>query len=140
LIDVLAKGHKSNAAYFLTEILSSLSKWRSARAKEDKQKLIMHTDNARPHTAQPSAQFFGQYRMKTAPHPPQSVDIAPSDFYLFGHVKGCLAALSCERADELFEAVQGALEGIDKGTLQVVFLGRMDRLRKCIAANGEYHD
>jgi hypothetical protein len=76
--------------------------------------------------------------MKTAHHPPYSRDIAPSDFYPFGHVKGCLAGLSCESADELFEAVQGALEGIGKGTSQSVFLEWTDSLKKCIATNGEY--
>jgi hypothetical protein len=65
-------------------------------------------------------------------------DLAPSDFYLFGYVKRCLAGLSFEVADQLLAAVEGVLEGTEKVTLQVVFLEWMDRLRKCIAINGEY--
>jgi hypothetical protein len=76
--------------------------------------------------------------MKSAPHPPYSPDITPSDFYLFGYVKRCLAGLSFEDADQLLAAVEGVLEGIKKVTLQSVFLEWMDRLRKCIATNGEY--
>jgi hypothetical protein len=76
--------------------------------------------------------------MKSAPHPPYSPDLAPSDFYLFGYAKKCLAGFSFEDADQLLVAVEGVLEGIEKVTLQAVFLEWMDRLRKCIATNGEY--
>jgi hypothetical protein len=52
--------------------------------------------------------------MKSAPHPPYSPDLAPSDFYLFGYVKRCPAGLSFEDADQLLAAVEGVLEGIEK--------------------------
>jgi hypothetical protein len=76
--------------------------------------------------------------MKWAPHPLYSPDLGPSDFYLFGYVKRCLAALSFEDADQFLAVIEGVLEGIEKVSLQAVFLECMDRLRKCIAANGEY--
>jgi hypothetical protein len=76
--------------------------------------------------------------MKSAPYPSNSPDLAPSDFYLFGYVKKCLAGLSFEDADQLLAAVEGVLEGIEKVTLQAVFLEWMDRSRKCITTNGEY--
>jgi hypothetical protein len=76
--------------------------------------------------------------MKSAPHPSYSLDLAPSDFYLFEYVKRCLAGLSVEDADQLLVAVEGVLEDIEKMTLQTVFLEWMDRLRKCIATNEEY--
>jgi hypothetical protein len=65
---------------------------------------------------------------------PYSPDLAPSDFYLFGYVKRCLAGLSFADADQLLAAV----EGIVKVTLQAVFLEWMDWFRKYITANGEY--
>jgi hypothetical protein len=70
--------------------------------------------------------------------PPYSPDLAPLDFNPFGYVKRCLADLSFEDADQLRAAVEVVLEGIEKVTLKAVFLDWMDRLRKCIAANGEY--
>jgi hypothetical protein len=60
------------------------------------------------------------------------------DFNLFGYVKKCLASLSFEDVDQLLAAAEGVLEGTEKVTLQAVFLEWMDRLRKCIATNGEY--
>jgi hypothetical protein len=52
--------------------------------------------------------------MKSAPHPPYSPDLVPSDFYFFGVVKRCIAGLSFEDADQLLAAGEGALEGIEK--------------------------
>jgi hypothetical protein len=137
LIKVLEKGRKFNAGYYTAEILEPLSQWRSIKAAGNEQKLLVHADNARPHTAKLSTQYFNDNRMKSGPHPP-SPDLAPSDFYLFGSVKRCLAGLSLEEADQLLAAVEGVLEGIEKVTLQAVFLEWMDGLRKCIATNGEY--
>jgi hypothetical protein len=76
--------------------------------------------------------------MKSAPHPPYSPDLGPSDFYLFRYIKRCFAGLSFEDADQFLAAVEGVLESIEKVTLQVVFLEWMDRLRKYLASNGEY--
>jgi hypothetical protein len=52
--------------------------------------------------------------MKSAPHPPYSHDLAPSDCYVFGNVKRWLAGLSFEDADQLLAAVEGVLECIEK--------------------------
>jgi hypothetical protein len=70
--------------------------------------------------------------MKLAPHPPCYPDLAPSDFYLFGYVKRCLAGLSFEDADQVLAAGEGVPEGIEKVTLQAVFLEWTDRSKKCI--------
>jgi hypothetical protein len=75
--------------------------------------------------------------MKSAPYPPYSPDLAPSDFYLFGYVKRCLAGLSFDDTDQLLATVEDFLEGIEKVNLQAIFLERMDRLKKCVATNGE---
>jgi hypothetical protein len=52
--------------------------------------------------------------MKSAPHPPYFPDLAPSDFYLFGYVKMCLAGLLFEDVDQFLAAVEGGLDGIEK--------------------------
>jgi hypothetical protein len=78
--------------------------------------------------------------MKPAPHPPYSPDLAPCDFYLFGYVKQRLAGFSFDSAEHPLEAVQEVLDGIEKVTLEAVFLEWTQRLRNCIASNGEYTD
>jgi histone-lysine N-methyltransferase SETMAR len=118
LILVLENGRKVNARYYITETLEPLSQWRSIEAVGTERKLLVHADNARPYTAKLSTQYFNKNRMKSAPHPPYSPDLVPSDFYLFGYVKRCLAGLSFEDADQLLAAVEDVLEGIEKMTLK----------------------
>jgi hypothetical protein len=108
-----------------------LSQWRSIEVAGNERKLLVHAVKL-------SIQYFNENRMKSAPHPPYSPNIAQSDFYLFGYVKRCLTGLSFEDADQILAAVEGVLEGIEKMTLQAVFLEWMDRLRKCIITNGEH--
>jgi hypothetical protein len=99
-----------------------LSQWRSIEAAGKERKLLAHADSARPYAPKLSAQSFNENRMKSASSHPYSPDLAPSDFYLFGYVKRCLAGPSTEDADQLRAAVEGILEGIEKVTLQAVFL------------------
>jgi hypothetical protein len=49
-----------------------------------------------------------------------------------------LAGDAFEDVHELFGAVERMLEGIEKVTLQAVFLDWIERLEKCIATDGEY--
>jgi hypothetical protein len=138
LIKVLEKGRLFNAGYYITDILKPLSQRRSIETVDNEPKLLVNAYNARPHTIKLSTQYFNENQMKSEPHPPYSPDLAPSDFYLFGYVKRYIPGLSFEDADQLFAAVEGVLEGIEKVTLQVVFLEWIDRVRKCITTNGEY--
>jgi histone-lysine N-methyltransferase SETMAR len=138
LIKVLEKGRKFNAGYYAAETLEPLSQWRSIEAVDNDRKLLVHADNAHPHTANLSTQYFNEDRMKSTPHSPYSPDLTPSDFYLFAYIKRCFACISFDDADQLLAAVEGVLEGIEKVALHPIFLKWMDRLKKCIAANGEY--
>jgi histone-lysine N-methyltransferase SETMAR len=79
-------------------------------------KLIVHADNARPHTARSSTDFLEVNGMKRDPHPPYSLDLAPSEFYLFGDVKRRLSGCMFHGRDELLSALEGILWGLEKST------------------------
>jgi hypothetical protein len=68
LIKVLEKGRKFNAGYYVAEILEPLSKWRSIETAGNERKVLVHADNARPHTAKLLTQYFNESRMKSASH------------------------------------------------------------------------
>jgi transposase len=140
LIDVLPKGLKFNVAHYINTILIPLVERRSAHGTANERKLIVHADNARPHTAKVSTQFLAENRMKPAPHPPYSPDLAPCDFYLFGYVKQRLAGFSFDSAEHLLEAVLEVLDGMETVTLEAVFLEWTQRLMNYIASNREYTD
>jgi hypothetical protein len=60
--------------------------------------------------------------MVIADYPPYSPDLAPSDFYLFGHVKCLLRGGSLETGEQLLLAVEGISRSLEKWTLTKVFL------------------
>jgi hypothetical protein len=60
------KGRKFNAGYYTAEILEPLSQWRSIEAAGNGRKLLVHANNARPHTAKLSTQYFNENRMKSS--------------------------------------------------------------------------
>jgi hypothetical protein len=73
--------------HYVIETVSPLSDWYASDVTGSDLKLIVYADNARPDTVNLSVAFFEVNRIKTAPHPLYSPDIAPSDFYLFRHLK-----------------------------------------------------
>jgi hypothetical protein len=73
LIEILDKGRKFNTDYYIAEVLEALSQWRSIEVAGNEQKVLVHADNARPHTAKLSTRYFNENRMKSAPHPPSSL-------------------------------------------------------------------
>jgi hypothetical protein len=74
-----------------------------------------------------SRDYIGLNRMKRALHPPYSPDWAPSDFFLFGCVKGKLMEYPAGTASELLVRIRVILAEIPRETLNAVFLEWMDR-------------
>jgi hypothetical protein len=105
---------KFNAGYYVSKVLTLLSEWLCERGGGDFRKLIVHADNARPHKATVSQQFMTRNEMVIAAHPPYSQDLAPSDFYLFGHVKDLFRGESFETGERLLSAVEGILGSFEK--------------------------
>jgi hypothetical protein len=64
--------------------------------------------------------------------PQKSADLAPSDFFLFGYVKGKLMRCHAEIPYELLVRIQVILAEIPRETLNAVFLEWMERLQKCV--------
>jgi hypothetical protein len=83
----LSKGTKFNSAYYTTEILGNIRKWRDVYVIARTQKLIVYADNGRSHTAKTYLEFLVSNGMVRIPYPPYSPDLAPFNFYLFSNVK-----------------------------------------------------
>jgi hypothetical protein len=90
--------------------------------------LIVHADNARPHTAKMTSQFMEQNSIQRAPRPVYSLDLIPFDFYRFGYVEQFLSGCQFADQDSLPQAVSDILVGIEKLTLERVFHNWMEKL------------
>jgi hypothetical protein len=79
-----------------------------------------------------SRDYIGFNRLKQEPHPPYSPDLAPSDFFHFGYVKGKLMGYRTETPSELPVRIRVILAEIPRETLSAAFLEWMERLQKCV--------
>jgi hypothetical protein len=64
--------------------------------------------------------------------------LAPSDFFLFGYVKGKLMGYRAETPSELFVRIRVILAEIPREALNAVFLEWMERLQKCVQVDCEH--
>jgi hypothetical protein len=64
-------------------------------------------------------------------HPPYSLDLAPSGFFLLGHVKQLLQGGELLDWDSLFNTIVQILTGLEKVSLNDVVLFWMDRVGSC---------
>jgi hypothetical protein len=65
-------------------------------------------------------------------------DLAPSDFCLFGSVKGKLMGYCAETPSELLVCIRIILAEIPRETLNAVFFEWMERLQNRVQVDGEY--
>jgi hypothetical protein len=94
------------------------------------QKLVVHSDSARPQAAKQTRDLIEASGMEQAPHPPYSQDLAPSSFYRFGYLTDRLQGQHFEDGDQLFDAIMALTKTFEKVNLQRVFFEWMERLRR----------
>jgi hypothetical protein len=82
--------------------------------------------------------YISRNRMKQVPDPSYAPDLAPSDFFLFGYVKGKLIGYRAETPFEFLVRIRVILAGIPGETLNAVLLEWMERLQKWVQVDGEY--
>jgi transposase len=99
---------------------------------------VVHAHSARPHVAKRVKQYLEDNNLKSAPYPPYSPDLAPSDFFLFGHMKRLLQGTEFHTAEELLDGVVRILADIPLETLMATFHEWLQRLQAYIDNDGEY--
>jgi histone-lysine N-methyltransferase SETMAR len=136
LIVALPKGRAFNAERYRDNILASLTQ---LQPEDDGRKLVVHADNVRAHNTHECRIFCEENGLWLAPHPPYSPDLAPSDFFLFGYVKECLKGMVFPSYEELLDAINEVVTGIELETLTAVFEHWMERLAQVSENNGDYY-
>jgi transposase len=83
--------------------------------------LFIHADNPRPHTTRKCRAFCEENRLHLAVDSPYSPDLAPSDFFLFGHIKHRLQEIAFPLREEFLAAFPEVGGAIPRPTLEDVF-------------------
>ena len=91
-----------------------------------------HQDNALVHNSILVTDYLTKMGIKTVPHPPYSLDLAPCD--LFPKLRGC----RYETIKEMKEAVTKVIDMLTQKDFYGAFEKLLECYNKCIAAGGDY--
>ena len=105
------------------------------RGKLRKGVLLLH-DNAPVHTARVARRAILNCGFEELYQPPYSPDLAPSDYYLFGHLKKELRGKRFADDNELKSAIEHWLESRGEN----FYLELQKRWTKCIDVRGDYFE
>jgi hypothetical protein len=121
LLNAHSKGSSFTGGYCRDNILAGFV---ALRPTGQERQLSLHADNAKVRTAQKCRDFCRENGLQILPlplpRPPYSPDLAPSDFFLFGHVKQSLAEMTFASRDQFFEAILSVVMKIPIETLHQV--------------------
>jgi hypothetical protein len=100
--------------------------------------VLLQHDNAHPHTACVTAKKIMDPRLECTSHPAYPLDLAPSDYHVFGPLKEALGGKKFNMDDEIKEAVHSGL----RSQSEEFFPRRIQALVKCwhtcIERGGDY--
>lgn len=106
--------------------------------------LIWHQDGAPPHNVIPVKMFLdGKYlqwigKSGTIRWPPNSPDLTPCDFFLWGHVKNIVYSTPCYSLDDLKIRIRGAIREVQNNRATLLkIIGHTKKVYiKCIENEG----
>ena len=101
---------------------------------------MLHDDNAPCHTAVSINEFLAEKNIPVVPQPPYSPDLSPCDFFLFPRLKNHLKGRHFGTLDNIEKSITDELKGIPAEAFQHCYEQWKQRLRRCVAAKGNYFE
>ena len=138
LVDFTPQGQTVNAVRYcetLDRLREAVRRKRQGRLREG---VILLHDNATPHTANLTKEWFKRYGWEVLPHPPHSPDLAPSDYHLFGPLKRHLSGKRFSTDDDVVTEVQGWFKSLDAKFYEEGIRALVHRWEKCVNLDGDY--
>lgn len=134
---LVQENEKVNSLYYC-QVLRKLREhiWRKRPGK----KVILHHDNAPPHSAKITCDLVESFKWTTLPHPPYSPDLAPCDFYLFPCLKKHLKGKKFSSIAEIQRELQSYFKQVEENGFQNVFSEWKSRWEKVIQSEGFYFE
>ncbi|GFT51043.1 histone-lysine N-methyltransferase SETMAR [Trichonephila clavipes] len=100
--------------------------------------VVLHQDNAKPHTSLVSRQKLLQLEWDTMPHPPYSPDLAPSDYYLFRSPPNFLDGKTFTSNEEVKNHLDQFFASKDQKFYERGIMLLPEKWQKVLDQNGQY--
>ena len=104
----------------------------------NRKNIILHHDNARPHTALGTRQKLAELGWEILSHPPYSPDLAPSDYHLFLSLQNSLQCKKFKNEEDIKEALVQFFASKDKKFFKNGIYKLPSRWQEVINNNGNY--
>jgi histone-lysine N-methyltransferase SETMAR len=127
-----------NSASYCEVLLKLQDTIRRKRPGQLTRGVLLHHDNARPHTARATQGRIQELQWELLEHPPHSLDLAPSDFHLFGPLKNYLGSKCFADEEALETETRKWLRQPSKDFCAAGFDALVKRWDKCISVEGGY--
>jgi hypothetical protein len=134
----LSAGVRYDAEFFCTSILPDLEKniCEGTRIKTLRG-IYLHLGNAPAHDAKRSRQEIARTKTMKVVHPAYSLDIASSDFFLFGHLTREMVGFTTSSPEDILSAIRRIFVEILKETVAAGSNKWIARFRWIIEHKGE---
>jgi histone-lysine N-methyltransferase SETMAR len=114
-------------------------KSRISRIRSEKEKTFpLQQDNTTPHNSLKTVEHIVNLGWTVVPHPPYSLDLAPSDFHLFELMKDGLHGQHSPSNDAIVRAVKQWATSAGADFYERSMQTLVHCWRKCIANGGDY--
>jgi histone-lysine N-methyltransferase SETMAR len=129
MLNFLPKGTKFNQDYFIDTVLPNLysEKRRIARCK-GVLCFSAHMDNSMCHNGARITEKLEKRNITRAPHPPDSPDLSPCDFWTFGILKQKMKERVLQSEEQILATITESWNELTFENIQRVFHNWMERL------------
>ena len=139
LIRHIESGQTIDHRYYIENCLQPLiDEIKSQRPSSGTHGVKIHSDNATPHRHRVVLDYLELEGLTIVPHPPNSPDLAPCDFWLFDLIKQNIGDQT--DSDSLLRAVTDFLYSLDKKEYQKTFDKWIERMKLCVNNEGDYFE
>ena len=136
LIDFADTGISLNTDYYCNFVQEARRRRRKSRVCD----FYYFADNAPIHTSNQSATAVASLGLTVLLHPPYSPDLAPSDFYLFRHLKEHLRGHRFLSKEDVKASVTEFLDKKPPNFFKSAFEDLETRWKKCVEKDGNYFE
>jgi len=105
-VDFLTQCHTINIEYYSALLEGPVKIAIRNKRKKAQTSVSFLQDNARPHVAACTMDTIQKLKWNVLPYPPHSLDLAPSDYHLFGPLKEHLRRKRFHNNEEVIQDVQ----------------------------------
>jgi hypothetical protein len=140
VVDLMTSQRSFDCQYFLQNMVGLLAekdlpKGRNPHARPPH----LHLDHCRVHFSRVIEQFIAQNHISRVPQPVYNLDLAPSDFWLFGHLKNSLTGRMFDDPGELLDGITSFVEEVQPSELHIVFTHWVKSVTWVLETNGDDH-